>query len=92
MEDYQISTSTEWNAVRTKLEKSKKTLSIFKSDIDRMLNAIDVEVRNLGNLEVIARNKKSNSCIAQAQTQLDLVNQRIRNFNKFYMIALMSHT
>lgn len=92
MEDYQISNSTEWNNVRIKLEKSRKNLSMFKADVDRMLYSIDTEVKKLGNLEVIARNKKSNSCIIAAQTQLDLVNQRIKNFNKFYMIALMSYT
>jgi peptidoglycan hydrolase CwlO-like protein len=92
MEDYQISNSTEWNNVRIKLEKSRKNLSMFKEDVDRMLYSIDTEVKKLGNLEVIARNKKSNSCIIAAQTQLDLVNQRIKNFNKFYMIALMSYT
>ena len=92
MDEFQISNSTEWNPVRIRLEKSRKNLSMFKTDIDKMLNAIDLEVKKLGNLEVLARNKKSNSCMEAAQIQLDVVNQRIKNFNKFYMIALMSHT
>jgi peptidoglycan hydrolase CwlO-like protein len=65
---------------------------MFKADVDRMLHAIDDEVKVLGNLEVRARNQKSKSSIENAQKQLDIVNQRIKNFNKYYMIALLAHS
>jgi peptidoglycan hydrolase CwlO-like protein len=92
MEDYEISNSLDWNRVRTKLSHSKHNLSMFKADVDRMLHAIDDEVKVLGNLEVRARNQKSKSSIETAQKQLDIVNQRIKNFNKYYMIALLAHS
>lgn len=91
MEDYEISSSIEWVNVRFKLERSRKNLSMFKNDIDRMLAAIDAEVKKLGNLEVLVRNQKTKGSIDRAQLQLDRVNQMIKNFNKFYMIALMSY-
>ena len=91
MEEYQITNSVEWSAVRERLLKSKLNLTMFKNDIHRLMNAIDKEVVKLGNLEVIARNKKNKSSYDYAQAQLDVVNQQIKNFNKFYMMALLSH-
>lgn len=64
---------------------------MFSSDINRLMSAIDEEVRILGNLEVTARNTKSNSSYMRVQDQVDLVNMRIRNFNKLYMMALLTH-
>lgn len=91
MEDYEIASSLEWVNIRFKLEKSRKNLSMFKNDIDKMLAAIDTEVKKLGNLEVLVRNQKTKGSIDRAQQQLGRVNQMIKNFNKFYMIALMSY-
>jgi peptidoglycan hydrolase CwlO-like protein len=91
MQEYEISNSLEWQDVRTRLTNSRKTLSIFKNDIDRMLTAIDKEVSKLSNLEITVRAQKSRSSIAKAQEQLDLINQRIRSFNKHYMMALLTH-
>jgi hypothetical protein len=56
-----------------------------------MLTAIDKEVSKLSNLEIVVRAQKSRSSIAKAQEQLDLINQRIRSFNKHYMMALLTH-
>ena len=64
---------------------------MFSSDINRLLRAIDEEVKKLGNLEINARNRQTESSLLQAQEQVDLINQRIKNFNKFYMMALLSH-
>lgn len=91
MEDYEISNSLDWNRVKTMLYKSKKSVRIFSSDIDRMINTIEKEVKILGNLEVIARNKKTESALKTAQLQLDKVNLTIKNFNKYYMLALLTH-
>lgn len=91
MQEFEISNSLEWQSVRTRLTNRKKTLSIFKNDIDRMLVAIDKEVFKLSNLEIAVRSHKSKSSVATAQEQLDLINQRIRNFNKHYMMALLTH-
>jgi ribosomal protein L13 len=91
MEDYEISNSLDWNRVKTMLYRSKKSVRIFSSDIDRMINNIEKEVKVLGNLEVVARNKKTESSIKTAQLQLDKVNLTIKNFNKYYMLALLTH-
>ncbi len=91
MEENQITNSLDWQTVRTKLSKSKSNLGIFTKDIDRLLKSIDHEVTNLGKLEVIVRNTKSRSSYENAQKQLDKVNQMIKTFKKFYMIALMTH-
>ena len=64
---------------------------MFSSDINRLMSAIDDEVRALSNLEVTARNQRSNSNIKRVQEQVDLINLRIRNFNKLYMMALLTH-
>jgi peptidoglycan hydrolase CwlO-like protein len=92
MEDYEIAGSVEWQAVRAKLANSKNNLRMFTNDIDRMLRAIDDEVKKLGNLEIEVRSKKSKSCINRAQEQLDLVNKQIKNFNKYYMLAMLSQS
>lgn len=91
MEEYQITNSVEWSSVRERLLRSKLNLTMFKNDIHRLMAAIDKEVAKLGNLEVVARNKKNKSSYDYAQAQLDVVNQQIKNFNKFYMMALLSH-
>lgn len=91
MEDYEISSSLDWNRVKTLLFNSKKSVKIFSSDIDRMIKNIEKEVAILGNLEVIARNKKTASAIKTAQLQLDKVNLAIKHFNKYYMLALLTH-
>ena len=91
MEDYEISNSLDWNRVRTMIYKSKNSFGMFVHDIDRMVKNIDKEVAILGNLEVVLRNKKSKGAFETAQAQLDKVNLLIKNFNKYYMIALLSH-
>lgn len=91
MEEYKISNSLEWGSVRDRLYKSKRNLTIFSSDIKKLLKAIDEEVRILGNLEVEARQRKSSSSLNRVQEQVDVINLRIKNFNKFYMMALLSH-
>jgi peptidoglycan hydrolase CwlO-like protein len=91
MEDYVITNSLDWQRVRSKLTNSKHTLSIFKRDIDRMLNSIDEEVKKLANLEVIVRNRKSQSSMKYAEEQLEKINKQIKNFNKLYMMALLTH-
>ena len=91
MEDYVITTSLDWQRVRAKLTNSKHTLSMFKRDIDRMLHSIDEEVTKLANLEVLVRNRKSHNCIKNAEDQLEKINKQIKNFNKLYMMALLTH-
>ena len=65
---------------------------MFKKDVARMLQAIDQEVSKLGNLEVTARNQKTNSSLHRVEDQVKIVNQLIRNFNKLYMFALLSQS
>jgi hypothetical protein len=91
MEDYEISNSLDWNRVRTMIYRSKNSFGMFSHDIDRMVKNIDKEVAVLGNLEVILRNKKTKGAFDVAQAQLDKVNLLIKNFNKYYMIALLRH-
>jgi len=91
MEDYEISNSLDWNRVKTMIYRSKNNIAFFSQDIDKMIKNIEHQVSILGNLEVIARNKKSKSSLDQAQLQLDKVNLQIKQFNKHYMIALLSH-
>ena len=91
MEEYKIQSSLDWNAVRNRLLKSKRNLSIFSKDVTRLLSAIDEEVKKLGNFEVVARNQKTKGSINRVQEQIDIINQMIKNFNKFYMMALLSH-
>jgi len=91
MEDYEISNSVDWHRVKDLIYKSKKSFGMFSYDIDRMIKNIEREVVVLGNLEVAARNKRSNSSLAAAQTQLDKVNTMIKHFNKYYMLALLSN-
>lgn len=91
MEDYLITNSLDWQTVRNKLTKSKSNLSMFSRDIDKLLKGIDLEVTELAKLEIVVRNTKSRSSYDKAQLQLDKINQMIKNFNKFYMMALMTH-
>ncbi len=91
MEQNQITNSLDWQAMRSKLSKSKTNLGIFSRDIDKLLKSIDHEVTILGKLEVTVRNTKTRSSYENAQNQLDKINQMIKNFNKFYMMALMTH-
>jgi hypothetical protein len=91
MEEYKISSSLEWTQVKDKLLKSKRNLTMFSSDIHRLMCAIDDEVKVLGNLEVTARNQKTSSSNKRVQEQIDIVNKRIKNFNKLYMMALLTH-
>ncbi len=92
MEDYKITTSLDWQKVRQKLENSRGNLPMFKKDVARMLHAIDLEVTKLGNLEVTARNQKSQASLRRVEEQADVVNQLVRNFNKLYMFALLSQS
>jgi len=91
MEDYEISNSLDWNRVRTMLIRSKKSVPMFSFDVDKMIKSIDKEIAVLGNLEVLVRNKKTQGAVDRAQSQLDMINTRIKQFNKYYMIALLSH-
>ena len=91
MEDYLITNSLDWQTVRNKLTKIKSNLSMFSRDIDKLLKGIDLEVTELAKLEIVLRNTKSRSSYDKAQVQLDKINQMIKNFNKFYMMALMTH-
>lgn len=92
MENYEISSSLDWQSIRKKLTNSKSNLPMFKNDVTRMLQAIDAEIVKLGNLEITARNQKSKSSIARVNEQLDIINKQIRNFNKLYMFALLSQS
>jgi hypothetical protein len=92
MEECVVNSSLDWQKIRQKLENSRGNLPMFKKDVARMLNAIDLEVAKLGNLEVIARNQKSKSSIKRVEEQAAIVNQLIRNFNKLYMFALLSQS
>ncbi len=92
MEECVVNSSLDWQKIRQKLENSRGNLPMFKKDVARMLNAIDLEVAKLGNLEVIARNQKSKSSIKRVEEQASIVNQLIRNFNKLYMFALLSQS
>jgi hypothetical protein len=91
MKDYEISNSLDWNRVRTMLVRSKKSVPMFSFDVDKMIKSIDKEIAVLGNLEVLVRNKKTQGAVDRAQSQLDMINTRIKQFNKYYMIALLSH-
>jgi len=91
MKDYEISNSLDWNRVRTMLIRSKKSVPMFSFDVDKMIKSIDKEIAVLGNLEVLVRNKKTQGAVDRAQSQLDMINTRIKQFNKYYMIALLSH-
>jgi hypothetical protein len=73
------------------LVRSKKSVPMFSFDVDKMIKSIDKEIAVLGNLEVLARNKKTQGAVDRAQSQLDMINTRIKQFNKYYMIALLSH-
>jgi hypothetical protein len=92
MEECVVNSSLDWQKIRQKLENSRGNLPMFKKDVARMLNAIDLEVAKLGNLEVIARNQKSKSSIKRVEEQAAIVNQLIKNFNKLYMFALLSQS
>ena len=65
---------------------------MFKKDVSRMLRAVDLEVVKLGNLEVIARNQKSKASLRRVDEQIIIINKLIKNFNKLYMVALLSQS
>jgi len=92
MEEYVITSSLDWQKVRKRLENSKGNLPMFKKDVVRMLHAIDLEVVKLGNLEVVARNQKSRSSLQRVDEQTVIINKLIKNFNKLYMVALLSQS
>ncbi len=92
MEEYLITSSLDWHRVRNRLENSQNNLPMFKKDVSRMLRAVDLEVVKLGNLEVIARNQKSRSSLRRVDEQIIIINKLIKNFNKLYMVALLSQS
>ena len=89
MQNNKIASSIEWSSVRTDLYSSAHhNIPEFNSDIFKLLKSIDEDVRVLSimEVEVRAHRKRANSLTEQLQ----IVNTKIKNFQKFYMIALMS--
>ena len=84
-----IDNSVEWSKVRTKLQQSAQVnMPEFIHDAKRILQTIDEDVKNLSMMEVEVRSgrRRDNVLIPM----LEQVNNKIKTYEKFYMIALMA--
>jgi hypothetical protein len=84
-----IDNSIEWSNVRTKLYQSAHTnMPEFIHDAKRMLTNIDDEVKDLSIMEIEVRAGRRRS--SAVEPILTAINNKIKTFEKFYMIALMA--
>lgn len=84
-----IGNSVEWSSVRTKLQQSaQNNMPEFIHDAKKILQTIDEDVRDLSKMEVEVRSgrRRDNAL----EPMLEKVNNKIKTYEKFYMIALMA--
>lgn len=84
-----IQTSLDWSQVETEIKKLGNTLPMFKHDIKHLLEGIRPEITKLSLLEVEDRRRHSPRTKKDCQQQVDKINQTLKLFQKFHLMALL---
>lgn len=92
MQNLSIQTSLDWQKVRTTIEATKRELPMFRNDVFRFLKHIDAEVTELSKLELAYRTRKSARTELAVLAQADKINNEIKRFHQYYMLALMANS
>jgi len=86
----QIKTSLDWQHVETEIHKLGNTLPMFKHDIVRLTKTVREEVTVLSKLEVEQRSTRSRTLEQQCRTQVAKINETLKLFQKFHLMALLA--
>ena len=85
-----IETSLDWQHVHTEIQKLGNNLSMFKHDIKLLSKTVQDEVTELSKLEVEHRSRRSKTTHKQCQAQVAKINETLKLFQKFHLMALLS--
>ena len=88
----EIKNSLDWNDVDTEIRKLMRLLPDYEKDIRKMSDNVAKMVRELGQLEVIARNNKSTYSKQQCYRKVADINENLKKLKAFHTFALVSHT
>jgi hypothetical protein len=85
----EIKSSLDWNSVETQIKQLGKTLPMFKHDIKRICDTVRPEIAKLSSLEVEHRRMRSTATRRYCQHQVDKINEILKLFQKFHLMALL---
>jgi peptidoglycan hydrolase CwlO-like protein len=86
----QIRTSLDWAKTESELRKLGNMLPMFEADIKRILNHVNVMIKELSQLEVEARNTRSRSMIARCESKAARINEELKQVQKFHLMAMLT--
>ena len=86
----EIRTSLDWAGVDTEIRKLIKVLPMYEKDIRKMSSNIERLVKELGQLEVVARNNKSPWSKQKCQQKVKEINEDLRKLRAFHTFSLLA--
>lgn len=86
----EIKTSLDWNRVESEIRKLGDTLPMFRHDIKKICEGIRPKIVILSNLEIEDRRTHSSATARRCREQADKINQDLKLFKKFHLMALLA--
>jgi hypothetical protein len=86
----EIKSSLDWSSVETEIKNLGNMLPMFKNDIKKICDTIRPEISKLSSLEVEHRRIHSTATNRYCQQQVQIINERLKLFQKFYLMALLA--
>lgn len=84
-----LNTSLDWADVKTQLKNMSKMLPEFSNDFYKIIINLESLVRELGNIEIEARCRRTASVITHQTSKISEINDELRKIEKIHLVSLL---
>jgi len=87
-----ISNSLDWAKTDTELQRLGDMLPMFRHDIKRLSNNIQLQVNELSKLELKVRTTRSRTAMDACELKVAEINAELKQIEKFHLMSVLSRT
>lgn len=86
----ELHTSLDWQNIKTELQRLARMLPEFSHDFYRVTINLESLVKELGNLEVVARQKKTHAAKDACKKKVKHINEELYTIKKIHLMSVLS--
>lgn len=86
----ELKTSLDWQDIKIEIQKLARMLPEFSNDFFKVSMNLERLVRELGNLEVIARQKKTHAAKDACKKKVKQINEELKLIKRIHLMRLLS--
>lgn len=86
----EIKTSLDWSTVKDDIRRMGRTLPAFSHDFYKVTMHLDGLVKELGNLEIEVKTRKTHSSKDACKKKIKQINSELKLIEKIHLMSLLS--